>query len=220
MTNLAGAAAAGFGFLLAVASGAPVAAEPATAVGLSAEDQEAVRRIEAYVNSIDTLQARFIQLNPNGRFVEGSLYMWRPGRVRFEYDPPIPYRLIADGNRLIFYDAELETPTYLSVDDTPLEVLLADTVRMTNDVEVTKVERAPGSLRVTAVWVPMRDRGRVQITFSERPFELKKWSIIDSQGVAVHIALLDTRYGIELDPKLFEFKNPRIFREFDEYDDH
>ncbi len=219
MTNRARAAAAGFGLLLAVAPGAPFAAEPAAAVSLSAEDRKAVQRIEEYINSIDTLQARFIQLNPNGRFVEGTLYMWRPGRLRFEYDPPIPYRLMADGNRLVFYDAELETATYLSVDGTPLEVLLAKVVRLSDDVEVTKVERGHASLRITAVWVPMRDRGMVQITFSERPFELKKWSIIDAEGIAVHIALLDTRYGVDLDPKLFEFKNPKIFRDFEESTD-
>ncbi len=216
MTNHARAAVAGFGLLLAVAPGAPFAAEPAAAVSLSAEDRKAVQRVEEYLNSIDTLQARFIQLNPSGRYVEGTLYLWRPGRMRFEYDPPIPYRLMADGGRLVFYDAELETATYLSVGGTPLEVLLAETVRLSDDVEVTKVERGHASLRITAVWVPMRDRGMVQITFSERPLELKKWSIIDAEGIAVHIALLDTRYGIELDPKLFEFKNPKIFRKFDE----
>ncbi len=220
MTNRARAAVAGFGLLLAVAPGAPFAAEPAAAVSLSAEDRKAVQRIEEYINSIDTLQARFIQLNPNGRFVEGTLYLWRPGRMRFEYDPPIPYRLMADGNRLVFYDAELETATYLSVDGTPLEVLLAKAVRLSDDVEVTKVERGHASLRITAVWVPMRDRGMVQVTFSERPFELKKWSIIDAEGIAVHIALLDTRYGVDLDPKLFEFKNPKIFREFERLDDN
>ncbi len=220
MTNRARAAVAGFGLLLALAPGAPFAAEPAAAVSLSAEDRKAVQRVEDYMNSIDTLQARFIQLNPNGRFVEGTLYLWRPGRMRFEYDPPIPYRLMADGGRLVFYDAELETATYLSVDGTPLEVLLAKAVRLSDDVEVTKVERGHASLRITAVWVPMRDRGMVQITFSERPFELKKWSIIDAEGIAVHIALLDTRYGIELDPKLFEFKNPKIFREFERSDDN
>lgn len=220
MTNRARAAVAGFGLLLAVAPGTPFAAEPAAAVRLSAEDRKAVQRVEDYMNSIDTLQARFIQLNPNGRFVEGTLYLWRPGRMRFEYDPPIPYRLMADRNRLVFYDAELETATYLSVDGTPLEVLLAKAVRLSGDVEVTKVERGHASLRITAVWVPMRDRGMVQITFSERPFELKKWSIIDAEGIAVHIALLDTRYGIDLDPKLFEFKNPKIFRDFEETDDN
>jgi outer membrane lipoprotein-sorting protein len=51
----------------------------------------------------------------------------------------------------------------------------------------------------------------VQITFSERPFELKKWSLISPNGVAIHIALLNARFGIALDPKLFEFKDPKFY---------
>ena len=44
--------------------------------------------IERYVNSIRTLQARFVQRNPNGSVVQGTLYISRPGRMRFEYDAP------------------------------------------------------------------------------------------------------------------------------------
>lgn len=203
-------ASAAFGILAACAVGVP-AAIAASAV-LSAEDQASVRRIEDYINSITTLQARFIQLNPNGRFVEGSLYISRPGRLRFEYDPPIPYRLIVDGGRVIFYDAELDTPAYLSIDDTPLDILLAEKVSLSNGVEVTKVERGPGSLRVTLIWSERRDQGTVQITFSERPLELKKWSLISPNGVAIHIAILDARFGVVLDPKLFEFKDPTFYK--------
>ncbi len=210
MTRSARIAFAAFGFLAACAVGVPVPAAWAAA-GLSAEDQAAVRRIEDYINSITTLQARFIQLNPNGRFVEGSLYISRPGRLRFEYDPPIPYRLIVDGGRVIFYDAELDAPAYLSIDDTPLDILLADKVSLSNGVEVTKVERGPGSLRVTLLWSERRDQGVVQITFSERPLELKKWSLISPKGVAIHIAILDARFGVALDPKLFEFKDPKFY---------
>ncbi len=193
------------GLLLAMAFAAAAAV-------LTPKDRAAVQQIEDYINSITTLQARFIQLNPNGRFVEGTVSIWRPGRLRFEYDPPIPYRLIADGNQLIFYDAQLDAPAYMSVDDTPLEVLLAERVSLTENVEVTKIEHGYGSLRITLVWPDRRDQGRVQITFSERPFELKKWSLIDTRGVAIHIALMDAKFGLKLDPKLFEFKNPNFYR--------
>ncbi len=212
MIRSARIASAAFGLLAICAVGVPVPAAIAASAGLSAEDQAAVRRIEDYINSISTLQARFIQLNPNGRFVEGWLYISRPGRLRFEYDPPIPYRLIVDGGRVIFYDAELDAPAYLSIDDTPLDILLADKVSLSNGVEVTKVERGPGSLRVTLIWSERRDQGVVQITFSERPLELKKWSLISPKGVAVHIAILNPRFGVALDPKLFEFKDPEFYK--------
>ncbi len=83
MISSARVAAAAFGLLAVYAVGVPVPAAIAASAGLSAEDQAAVRRIEDYINSITTLKARFIQLNPNGHFVEGSLYISRPGRLRF-----------------------------------------------------------------------------------------------------------------------------------------
>ena len=194
----------------------PPAAGAAQGAGLTAQDQGDIKRIETYINSINTLKARFIQLNPNGRFVQGSLFISRPGRMRFEYDPPIPYQLIADGNQVIFYDSELETPTYVSMSDTPLDIILAEQVSLSRSVTVTEVARGPGTLRVTIVQSDKPDQGAVQITFSERPFELRKWSLIDQQGTAIHIALLDMEYGVNLDPKLFEFKNPKIYRDEDQ----
>jgi outer membrane lipoprotein-sorting protein len=216
MIELARAPLGALGLLCAVAVGVPSAA---TAGGLSAEDEAAIRRVEDYINSIETMRARFIQLNPNGRTVEGSLYLSRPGRMRFEYDPPVAYWLIADGSQVIFYDKELETPTYVSIDDTPLRLLLDEQVSLSNGVRVTRVEHGTGALRVTLVQSGKEEDGTVQITFSERPMEVRKWSMIDAQGVAVHIALIDARYGVELDPKLFVFKNPRIYGKMDERND-
>jgi outer membrane lipoprotein-sorting protein len=216
MIELARAPLGALGLLCAVAVGVPSAA---TAGGLSAEDEAAIRRVEDYINSIETMRARFIQLNPNGRTVEGSLYLSRPGRMRFEYDPPVAYWLIADGSQVIFYDKELETPTYVSIDDTPLRLLLDEQVSLSNGVRVTRVEHGTGALRVTLVQSGKEEDGTVQITFSERPMEVRKWSMIDAQGVAVHIALIDARYGVELDPRLFVFKNPRIYGKMDERND-
>jgi outer membrane lipoprotein-sorting protein len=216
MIELARAPLGALGLLCAVAVGVP---SGATAGGLSAEDEAAIRRVEDYINSIETMRARFIQLNPNGRTVEGSLYLSRPGRMRFEYDPPVAYWLIADGSQVIFYDKELETPTYVSIDDTPLRLLLDEQVSLSNGVRVTRVEHGTGALRVTLVQSGKEEDGTVQITFSERPMEVRKWSMIDAQGVAVHIALIDARYGVELDPRLFVFKNPRIYGKMDERND-
>ena len=59
----------------------------------------ACREVEKYFNSIRTLQARFVQNNPNGWVVQGTLYLRRPGRMRFEYDAPSQLKIVADGSR-------------------------------------------------------------------------------------------------------------------------
>jgi outer membrane lipoprotein-sorting protein len=181
----------------------------AGATQLSEADARDVARIEDYFNRITTLEARFLQLSPNGRFAQGSLYMQRPGRLRFEYDDPVPYLLIADGSQVIFYDRELDTPSYVSIGATPLEFLLAETVSLDNGVEVHKIERGPGVMRITLSMEGKADEGLVQITFSERPFALKKWTLIDAEGQALHVAILDPRFDVELDPALFKFDNKK-----------
>ena len=60
--------------------------------------------IEKYLNSIRTLKARFVQSNPNGSIVQGTLYVRRPGRMRFEYDPPSQLKIVADGFQVTMWD--------------------------------------------------------------------------------------------------------------------
>ncbi len=185
----------------------------AAAAAPTPEDRKDLARIEDYFNSITTMQARFLQLSPNGRTAEGNLYISRPGRLRFEYDPPIPYLLVADGSQVIFYDKELDTPTYVPISSTPLEFLLGQKVSLSGSVTVTNVERRPGIIRITLVQTKNPKDGQVIITFTERPIEVKKWAIVDSKGTTVEVAIFDPRLGLNLDPKLFKFENRKIFKE-------
>ena len=68
----------------------------------------AIERVEAYLNSVKTLSARFLQIDAAGTVTHGQLYLRRPGRLRFEYDPPSPLLLVADGVWLILHDKELD----------------------------------------------------------------------------------------------------------------
>lgn len=174
------------------------------------EDKKDLARIEDYFNGITTMQARFLQLSPNGRTAEGNLFISRPGRMRFEYDPPIPYLLVADGSQVVFYDKELDTPTYVPISATPLEFLLGQKVSLSGNVTVTNVERRPGIIRITLVQTKNPNDGQVIITFTERPIEVKKWAIVDSKGTTVEVAIFDPRLGVNLDPKLFKFENKKI----------
>lgn len=184
----------------------------AMAAAPSPEDLKDLQRIEEYFNAITTLQARFLQLSPNGRTAEGNLFIARPGRLRFEYDPPVPYLLVADGAQVVFYDKELDTPTFVPLGSTPLEFLLSDKVKLSGNVTVTNVERRPGIIRITLVQTKSPKDGQVIITFTERPIEVKKWAIVDSKGTTVEVAIFDPRLGVNLDPKLFKFENTKVIR--------
>src|SRR3546814_8770255 len=66
-----------------------------------------------YLNDIKTLQGRFVQTSSNGAYAEGAVYLDRPGHMRFDYDPPTPVLIIANGLSLLYYDEELKEATFL-----------------------------------------------------------------------------------------------------------
>src|SRR5713226_1453964 len=74
------------------------------AAALPAQAQVGVPEIEKYFNSIKTLKSRFVQTNPNGSIIQGTFYVRRPGRLRFEYDPPSQLKIVADGFQVTMWD--------------------------------------------------------------------------------------------------------------------
>ncbi len=199
--------------LLAVAAVAAALPQAAAAArgALSAQDLEIVQRAERYLNDIDTLRARFLQVGPQGGTVEGDAYLDRPGRMRLDYDPPAQIQLVADGRFLIYYDKELDQTSYIPLNETPAGVLVRPQVRLTGgDVVVTDVRRGDGVVGISMVQRKDPGAGEITLVFSERPFELKQWRVRDPQGQVTTVSLYGTQTGLRLDPKLFRFVDPQF----------
>ena len=200
---------------LLLASAACALAVPAwaakTAPVLSDQDKADVARAEAFLNSFASLKARFLQVAPNGQQSEGTAFFSRPGRMRLQYDPPSPVLVVADGSFLIVHDKELGEPSYIPLDSTPAGILVRDHVRLDGkDVKVIRVGRAPGILTVTMVQADDSGQGELTLVFSDRPFALRQWRVLDGQGNITQVSLFDTQTGLTLDSKLFEFVNPKF----------
>ncbi len=173
-------------------------------------DAETLARLVDYLNGITSLKARFVQVSDNGAFAEGDLYLDRPGRLRFEYDPPHPALLIANGVTLLYYDRELEQATFLPLWETPLWFLVREEVDLEDGVEVMGVERGPGTVRVTLRMSEDGAEGQVTLVFSDQPVALHSWEVEDAQGILTRVAILNPRYGAELDESLFEHGDLQI----------
>ena len=174
------------------------------AVTTGEEDRETLDRLLDYLNRIDTLKSRFVQVSSNGSYAEGDLYLDRPGRMRFEYDPPHPALLIANGITLLYYDRELEQATFLPLWETPLWFLIREKVDLDEGVELQKIERAAGVIRVTLQLSEDGAEGQVTLVFSDRPVALHSWEIEDAQGILTHVSLVNPQFGAAVDDSLFE----------------
>lgn len=189
---------------LSGSSGAARAETGAQSVTLTEQDRADLARIERYLTDIRTLHSRFLQVSSVGMPVEGDLYLNRPGKMRFEYDPPYPAMLMADGLVLLYYDKELKEETYLPLWETPLWFLLRDEVVLDDSVRVVGLERGPAVLRVTVEQNDETPQGRVTLVFADQPLTLKKWIVTDAQGVTTEVALIAPRVGVEIDEDIFD----------------
>lgn len=191
--------------LLALFLALPAQAESSKfAAELSSADRGAINHIENYLNGLKTVEARFVQISSTGDFAEGNLYIARPGRLRIEYDEPNPNLIVADGLWLIHYDKELSQATHVLLDSTPAAILVDEKVALdSDDLVITAFENAAGVLRLSVVRAEDPGEGTVTLVFNEKPLRLKKWTVVDPQGVVTTVSLQNPRFGGELDSNLF-----------------
>ena len=190
-----------------------LAALPAAAQGaLSAQDRADIARAEAWLNNLRSVKARFLQISQNGAAAEGTAWIVRPGRMRSESAPPEPLLLVASHGQFFYFDKVLREATTLPLSATPLGLLLRDNLRLSGDVTVSRVERGGGFLRVTLHRTGHAAEGRLTLVFSDNPFELRQWVVVDPQGQETRVSLFQQDYGGRYPALLFDFNDPR-FRE-------
>ncbi len=191
---------------LAVAFAPPAAG--AGGAGEATEDAKEIARVENYLNSITTLRARFFQVDPDGKEKQGTLYIDRPGRLRLEYDPPVSVLMVANGSRLVYFDLDLGQVSELPLTTPLAKLLISKRVSLGDDLEVLKIARASGMLRLSLANKDDRGAGVVTLVFNANPLALRQWWVQDAQGQVTRVTLMDTSFGLPIDSALFEAPEP------------
>ncbi len=185
-------------------------ADPHAAV-MSDADTATLRRVQDYLNGLHTLKARFLQIAADGQTSQGTAWLERPGRMRFQYDPPSPLLLVAGHGLVVFNDSKLGQTTNIPMGQTPLGLLLRDNITLTGDVTVTDFRRDPGQIQITLVKTASPGDGSLTLILNEAPLALAGWSVVDNQGRETRIRLSDIVLGGSYPDKLFTFIDPSFF---------
>ena len=205
------AVAALFAVSVSIASGtAPAQA----AYRLSAQDLADVGRVEAYLNTIESVRSAFVQLASGGRFAEGKLYIERPKRLRLDYNKPATTQVYANGNWLIHVDTELETVTHVPLSYTVAGFLVRERIELGGDILVRRVVRAEGAVSIEMSRRDEPDQGSFTVTFRDNPLQLHKWSVVDAQGVTTNVTLIAPEFNVMISRDLFIFDETKYEREF------
>jgi len=168
-----------------------------------------VAEVERYFNGIRTLQARFVQSNPGGTVVQGTLSVRRPGRMRFEYDPPSQLKIVADGSQVTMWDIANRDLGQWPIGWTAASFLVREPLILQGgDLAVEKVERADGMLQLTMSQAKKPQEGKVIVRLGENPMVLRGWTIIDNRNQRVDVSLNGLQTGLQLADSLFKFDGP------------
>jgi len=166
-----------------------------------------IKKIENYLNSITTMEADFVQMASNGATSEGKLYISKPSKIRMEYAPPTDVLIVGNGDEVIFHDKELDQITNIDYDDVPGTKILTDTIKIDGNIlKVSDFYKDSGSTTITLEYAKQKEMGPMTLVFSNQPFALKQWKIIDPQSVEVSLSLYDLTTNKALDENLFSYK--------------
>jgi outer membrane lipoprotein-sorting protein len=179
--------------------------EAKSTIALNNTQRQALERVNAYYNSITTLIGNFVQVGPDRSRIEGDFYLQKPGKVRFDYDPPSPVELISDGSSVIVRDRKLATQDLYPLSQTPLRFLLADKLDLLRDTNVIGVYQDDLFINVVIEEKhPLVGTHKLMLMFGAKDSELKQWTITDPQGYDTTIAIFNVDLKQKPDPSLFK----------------
>jgi len=197
------------------AAGDPAPTVPVTdPTFVSPTEQRAILKAAGgALSAVETAQGRFVQIDPTGRRATGDFALQRPGRMRFDYDAPVPLLIAADGATVAVRDDELETVDRVPLAATPLNLLLDDRIDFETEAEVMRVIKGNGQVAIT-----MRDRtgeadGELTLYLDSASYDLMGWRTLDGNDRLTFVELSNVDTGINLNPRLF------LIEDFDEDDD-
>ena len=169
-----------------------------------------VQQIENYLNTIKTMKASFVQTASNGNTAEGILFVEKPNKIRMEYAEPTNVLIVGNGDYIVYNDKDLDQITNIDYEDIPASLILANNIKIDGkQIEVSNYYEDAGSTVVTLRYPEKPEIMPITLTFTNSPFALRQWSIVDPQSVEVIVSLYNNETDIALDEDLFKFKKAK-----------
>ena len=181
-----------------------VAVTLAASLGSASAAQLSLGEISGYLNQLQTAQGEFTQINPDGTIATGNIFIKRPGRVRFEYNPPTEALVMAGGGQVAVFDGKSNSgPQQYPLRRTPLNLILARNVDLSRTNMVVGHTSDGTTTTVTAQDPDNPEYGTIQLVFTANPVELRQWVITDDTGSQTTVVLGALETGVELGARMF-----------------
>ena len=187
---------------------------PATATaGFTPAQRTQIDKVSAYLTNMQQLVGNFVQVGPDGSRVRGEFYIQKPGKVRFEYEPPSRIEIIADGQSVVVRDRKLATQDLYPLSQTPLRFLLSDRIDLARETNVIGVRADDTFVTITIEErQPLVGTSRLVMMVGAKDYQLKQWTITDPQGYDTTVAVSNLDNSKRPDPSLFKIDYTRYIQ--------
>lgn len=182
---------------------------PAAAIMLAAAMPAAAQKISldalsSYLNGLSTAKGAFTQVNDDGTISTGTIFIKRPGRIRFEYNPPEQALVLASGGAVVIYDPKTnQSPESYPLARTPLSIILEQNVDLNRARMVVGHTSNDKTTTVTAQDPEHPEYGNIQLVFTANPIELRQWVINDDAGSRTTVILGELDKNAQMNNSLF-----------------
>jgi outer membrane lipoprotein-sorting protein len=164
--------------------------------------------MSAYLNAMTTAEATFTQINSDETISTGKIFIQRPGRMRFEYDPPDASLVLSSGGMVAIFDAKSnQPPEQYPLSRTPLSLILAEGVNLARKGMVLAHEQVQSATQVIATDPENPGFGSIALLFTPAPLTLRQWVVTDDLGKKTTVILGDLALGGTYPPSRFAIQS-------------
>ena len=175
----------------------------AAPISLTEEQRQSIGRIDTFLNSFQSLRGDFVQTSPRGQTSRGVVLISKPGKMRFEYDPPNPLLIVSDGTWLTVKNKVKERGDQFPLSSTPLRLVVSPKVNLLAETNVIDMQRSDNLTSVALQDKKGSLGGYLILVFDESANALQQWVIVDGKGRRTTVQLANLEFGQRFDPKLF-----------------
>tara|TARA_B110000305_G_scaffold241874_1_gene318050 strand:+ start:4635 stop:5318 length:684 start_codon:yes stop_codon:yes gene_type:complete len=163
-----------------------------------------VTRAETWFNKIRTISANFIQVASDGTSADGKLAFRRPSRMKITYGKGDELQLITSSVWLHVDRPDERLLTSYPISETPLSLILADKVSLRPDGYETRIlSTISGIVRIQIGKDDGEGAGRLTLEFSEKPFQFRRWIVLDAAGIETSVTLQNIVYDQPIANEVF-----------------
>lgn len=182
-------------------------------LGARAETSE---NLSHFFEEVQTYQARFQQVVLDEGFnpieeTSGRVVIKRPGRFRWDYDPPDETRIISNGDKVWIYDVALEQVTVRSyteaLGNTPA-ALLAGGAEVSEAFEISDLGEVNGPLHWVRMVPKREDVGFEDIRIGFEDGRLRVMELVDGLGQTTRITMAEAVENESIADSRFNFTPP------------